>query len=107
MEEYWLEQARDPILQGMLQVAVALYHAENGNRSGAEKLFIGALDKLQHAPDVFEGINLIDLRERTQERLNDVLRMDNVRELKAFPLLIADAALEAAAKHYVHQKNGS
>lgn len=58
MEELWLEEGRSPLYQGLLQVAVGLYHARNDNISGAVKLLNQALDKLPHYPDHKLGIDL-------------------------------------------------
>jgi hypothetical protein len=63
MEELWLDQGRDPLLQGLLQAAVGLYHWRNDNRAGAVKLFTGALRKLAGAPAVLHGLDLAALRE--------------------------------------------
>lgn len=46
MEELWLEEGRSPLYQGLLQVAVSLYHFQNDNRSGAYKLMEGAVAKI-------------------------------------------------------------
>ena len=45
MEEYWLREGKNRLLQSLLQVAVGLYHFRNGNISGAIKLFKQSLDK--------------------------------------------------------------
>lgn len=58
MEELWMEEGRDALWQGLLQVAVGLYHARNDNVSGAIKLFEQALDKLARYPDEAQGIDL-------------------------------------------------
>ncbi|CAH0117574.1 hypothetical protein PAE9249_00033 [Paenibacillus sp. CECT 9249] len=58
MEELWLEEGRDLLYQGLLQVAVALYHHRNGNISGATKLFRGAVEKLERYPERILGIEL-------------------------------------------------
>jgi len=63
MEELWLDHGRDPVLQGLLQAAVGLYHWRNDNRAGAVKLFTGALRKLAGAPDVLHGLDLAALRD--------------------------------------------
>lgn len=45
MEELWLQEGKNKLLQGLLQVAVGLYHFRNGNITGAIKLFEQALAK--------------------------------------------------------------
>lgn len=48
-EDLWNEAsgARHAFLQGLIQVAVALHHAHNGNWSGTRKLFASALGYLE------------------------------------------------------------
>lgn len=58
MEELWLEEGRNPFCQGLLQVAVGLYHHRNGNASGSLKLFQQAIGKLEPLPRTFRGIDL-------------------------------------------------
>jgi uncharacterized protein len=62
MEDLWLEEGRKPLLQGLLQVAVGLYHLDNGNRPGAVKLLTAALEKLACYPETALGIDLERLR---------------------------------------------
>lgn len=66
MEELWMEEGRDPLWQGLLQVAVGLYHARNDNVSGAVKLFSQALDKLKRYPNRKIGIDLPLLIEESE-----------------------------------------
>jgi predicted metal-dependent hydrolase len=58
MEELWLEEGRNPLYQGLLQVAVGLYHHFNGNVNGSIKLFTAALEKLAPYPQDALGIDL-------------------------------------------------
>jgi uncharacterized protein len=58
MEELWLEEGRAPLYQGLLQIAVGLYHHWNGNVGGSIKLFSQGIDKLQHFPSPILGIDL-------------------------------------------------
>lgn len=58
MEELWLEEGRSPVFQGLLQIAVGLYHYRNGNVSGSIKLFSQGINKLQDQPEVLYGIRL-------------------------------------------------
>lgn len=69
MEELWLDNGRDPVLQGLLQAAVGLYHWRNENRAGAVKLFTGSLRKLAGAPEVLHGLDLAALRECVRSSL--------------------------------------
>lgn len=70
MEELWLDEARDPFWQGLLQVAVALFHARNDNVGGAVKLMTQALDKLSWDPGREAGIDLAKLREDGERYLS-------------------------------------
>lgn len=63
LEDLWLERGREALWQGLLQIAVALYHFRNGNRSGALKLLDSALVKLEPYPGATEGIDLASLRD--------------------------------------------
>jgi uncharacterized protein len=58
MEALWLEEGRNPIFQGLLQIAVGLYHHRNGNVSGSIKLFSQGIAKLEAQPDILHGIKL-------------------------------------------------
>lgn len=58
MEELWLEEGRNPFYQGLLQVAVGLYHHRNDNVGGAIKLLEQALEKLEFYPRETMGIDL-------------------------------------------------
>jgi len=58
LEELWLEEGRNPIYQGLLQVAVGLYHFRNENISGAIKLFQGAVEKLKGTGHIVLGIHM-------------------------------------------------
>lgn len=39
LEEIWMTDKQNKFLQGMLQVAVAIYHFQNGNIKGAKLMF--------------------------------------------------------------------
>lgn len=75
MEELWLEEGRSPLYQGLLQVAVGLYHHANGNVSGSIKLFSAGLDKLAPYPAHTLGINLEKLIQDSQVYLDKLLRI--------------------------------
>lgn len=77
MEELWLEEGRSPLYQGLLQVAVGLYHHANGNVSGSIKLFSAGLDKLAPYPAHTLGIDLERLIRDSGEYLNKLLRIEN------------------------------
>lgn len=69
LEELWMEEGRDPLYQGLLQAAVALYHHRNGNVNGARKLFRSALEKLEDQPEDALGIDLAAFRRDAQSCL--------------------------------------
>ncbi|PZE20943.1 DUF309 domain-containing protein [Paenibacillus xerothermodurans] len=75
MEELWLEEGRSPVYQGLLQVAVGLYHYRNGNVSGAKKLLSAALAKLRDRPAGQLGIDLAQLVEDSQIYLTRLERV--------------------------------
>ncbi|SFL27587.1 hypothetical protein SAMN03159341_104390 [Paenibacillus sp. 1_12] len=75
MEELWLEEGRAPLYQGLLQVAVGLYHHRNGNVSGAIKLFTAAMEKLVGRPAEVMGIDLALLIADSQRYLQQLQRM--------------------------------
>jgi uncharacterized protein len=67
LEELWLEEGRDPLWQGLLQIAVGLYHFRNENINGARKLLRAALDKLEPYPARCAGIHLGRLKQDARE----------------------------------------
>ncbi|WP_281886101.1 DUF309 domain-containing protein [Paenibacillus sp. YYML68] len=96
MEELWLEEGRDTLYQGLLQVAVGLYHYRNGNNGGAVKLMTAALEKLEGQPDDVLGIDLKRLREDSRIYLDKLHRL--AEEPFAFydlDIRILDAELSA------------
>lgn len=96
MEELWLEEGRNPLYQGLLQVAVGLYHYRNGNTNGAVKLFTAAIEKLEGYPADSLGIDLQRLREDSQTYLAKLLHLEG--EPFAFydlDIVIKDSQLEA------------
>ncbi|NOU67336.1 DUF309 domain-containing protein [Paenibacillus sp. LMG 31461] len=75
MEELWLEEGRNPLYQGLLQIAVGLYHHLNGNPSGSIKLFRAGLDKLAPYPVHTLGIDLGLLVKDSEVYLGKLLRL--------------------------------
>lgn len=95
MEELWLEEGRKPLLQGLLQVAVGLHHFQNGNRSGAIKLLVAALQKLHAYPHLVMGIDLNQLRTDAEEILDELMQQEG--ELPPFrdiTIRVVDQELE-------------
>jgi predicted metal-dependent hydrolase len=64
LEEAWSGlrgEARD-FFQGLIQVAVALYHWRNGNRGGCLTMFDRGLTRLKRYPDAYCGLEVGALR---------------------------------------------
>ncbi|SMO73027.1 DUF309 domain-containing protein [Melghirimyces algeriensis] len=76
LEELWMEEGREPLIQGILQVAVGLYHYHQENMNGARKLFRAALDKLRSYPGDSMGIDLTALMSDVEIRLQRLERME-------------------------------
>ena len=67
LEALWLEVRGDDreLLQGLIQIAVALAHRARGNPKGALKVFRSAERRLERYGDRCQGIPLADLKRRT------------------------------------------
>jgi predicted metal-dependent hydrolase len=64
LEDLWTGvrgPSRD-FFQGLIQVAVGLYHLGNGNRAGAKSLLDRAAKRLRRYPDAYRGVDLGALR---------------------------------------------
>lgn len=64
LEDVWAGlrgPARD-FFQGLIQVAVAFYHLDNGNPGGADSLLTRALQRLARYPACYGGLELEALR---------------------------------------------
>jgi len=97
MEELWLEEARHPLLQGLLQAAVGLHHWHNGNVAGAVKLMNQALRKLDGYPETALGLDLAELRSRMVESLHVLEEQGKSAPFAPFRLIVADGKLEEDA----------
>lgn len=69
MEELWLNEGRNRLLQALLQVAVGLHHFRNKNIEGAIRLFEAALAKSTDTWSGELGINTDKLFTETREYL--------------------------------------
>lgn len=76
MEELWLEEGRNPVFQGLLQIAVGLYHYRNGNVSGSIKLFSQGIDKLENQPEVLHGIHVGKLVEESRTYVEKLQKLE-------------------------------
>ncbi len=63
LEDVWraAPAAEKKFLQGLIQVAVALYHHGNGNLVGARSVLRRACRNLSRYPEGFGGVRLADL----------------------------------------------
>ena len=100
MEEYWKEQAHDPIATCwlvLIRIPVALYHARRGNRGGALKLLAKAIGEIDGAPFRELNIDGAELKTRLKELHR---RWSESAEIvyEDLDLPIDDAALLEAAK---------
>lgn len=64
LEDVWREAPppEKKFLQGLIQVAVALYHYSRGNAVGARSVLRRSLRNLSRYPDGFGGIHLVHLQ---------------------------------------------
>lgn len=96
MEELWLEEGRAPVWQGLLQIAVGLYHHHNGNTGGAVKLFTQALEKLDAGEQ--EDQLGIDLRKLIEDSGHYLFKLRQIEQQPFEPyyltIHIQDAWLE-------------
>jgi predicted metal-dependent hydrolase len=76
MEELWMEENRNLLFQGLLQIAVGLYHARNNNTSGAIKMFSQAIRKLELYPNQPLGIDRERLLQESRQYVEQLQRHD-------------------------------
>jgi predicted metal-dependent hydrolase len=94
MEELWLEEGRKPLFQGLLQIAVGLYHHRNGNVGGAIKLFAQGIDKLQSFPKFTLGIDLAAIVEESRDYVQKLLKIEQTPfEFYDLNIIIVDPEL--------------
>lgn len=103
MEELWMEEGRNPLYQGLLQVAVGLYHHRNGNVGGAIKLFTQALEKLEFYPRLSLGVDLGKLTDDTKAYLNRLERIEEEPfESYDLDIVILHSELRALVEEMMH-----
>jgi predicted metal-dependent hydrolase len=68
LEALWMEavEPQKSFYQGILQIAVALYHLGNQNFRGATILLGEGMNRLRHYQPAFAGINVAQLLERSR-----------------------------------------
>jgi predicted metal-dependent hydrolase len=98
LEELWLEEGRERFYQGLLQVAVGWYHAQNKNRGGAIKMWRAALEKLKWIPEErWMGIDLKKVIDQTKEVLQRLESAEEEMEYdqwEPFTISILDPVLD-------------
>ena len=87
-EELWHETMGPdrPLLQGIVQIAVAHVHLERGNARGATVLLGEALGRLQGCEDGSLGLDLTRLRRTIADRLQLLQQGAEIAALTALPL---------------------
>jgi len=102
MEQLWLEEGRDPLYQGLLQVAVGLYHHRNGNIDGGVKLLTAAAAKLAGRESVTLGIRLDKLLADAERHLAGLVRhAEEPYPFRDLDIEIVDPLLSAAVDAFV------
>jgi uncharacterized protein len=68
-EQVWLRATGEEKLfyQGLIQAAVAILHAERGNREGAASMYAKARAKLDPLPDHCRGLAIGEFRDALKE----------------------------------------
>ncbi len=84
-----------PVLQGLLQIAVAELHLERGNRRGATVLMGEGLGRLRRGGDVAFGLALAPLRLLAAERLGALQQQSDLQHLPLPRLEVARDADKA------------
>ncbi|BBD60004.1 hypothetical protein NIES2109_27970 [Nostoc sp. HK-01] len=88
LEALWIE-ANEPektLYQGILQIAVALYHLKNNNLRGAVILLGEGSNRLRRYPDTYGGINVDELLSQSAALLT-ILQQTSVNNISADELL--------------------
>lgn len=91
LEEIWLEQKSNKFLQGLLQLAVGIYHFECGNIKGARWMFTSARNYLTRYLPVCWGLELDPIIAYINQCLEvlppvDSVSLDEVKNL-TFPYI--------------------
>lgn len=86
LEEAWVAESRPcrALYQGILQLAIALYHAENGNFHGAVKMLRRAMEKFRQLPERCQGVDVTSLS-RQSHLLQQTLHTLGPERVDEFP----------------------
>ncbi len=82
-EDLWMDTVGPDkrLYQGLIQAAVAFYHAENGNNRGAANLLTRSLEKLTTYPPLHHEMNCEALRTALADHLTQFQRRLQGEEL--------------------------
>ncbi|MEH2166419.1 MAG: DUF309 domain-containing protein [Nostoc sp.] len=95
LEALWIEagEPEKTFYQGILQIAVALYHLENRNWRGAVILLGEGSNRLRRYPSSYSGVDVDELLSQSAVLLTtlqqigpDLITADDLRENKALSL---------------------
>ncbi|SFX17980.1 hypothetical protein SAMN04487866_10233 [Thermoactinomyces sp. DSM 45891] len=98
LEDLWMEEAREPFYQGLLQIAVGLFHHRNENIGGARKMFDLALQKLAYYPNHWMGIDVRQTRQKVSI-VKEKMEQDPSVPFEPMEIVILDKVLQ----ELVHQ----
>lgn len=107
-ETIWLEAESDVhlFLQGLIQLAAAYHHVQRGTFPGGLRLFDAALQKLEHFPKRWCGIDRTSVEEaagRHREWVADLLARDATEErlgVNDFPRIDGDESPIPPFEHW-------
>jgi len=87
LEEIWLEEPPEekPFYQGIIQVAAAFHHFQNGNLKGTRSLMAAGAEKLRRYPPDCHGLDVAGLLAQLDPWR---LRLHQCQPLDALPLPI-------------------
>lgn len=87
LEAIWLQDRNNRFLQGLLQLAVGMYHLECGNIKGARKLFTSARDYLQKYAPRYWDLNLLPVLSTLEQYLQLLPPVDTIpyEQIKGIP----------------------
>jgi predicted metal-dependent hydrolase len=88
LEELWMEDKSNKFLQGMLQLAVGLYHLECGNIKGARGMFGNARKYLSRYRPVYWDLDVNRVLEYLKTCLDALPEVDMMpyTEAKSLPI---------------------
>lgn len=74
LEVFWKEEPEPDrqLTQGIIQVAVAMYHAERGNFVGSEKLLVRGLQRIEKSLNLTAPVDVVSLQRDAAQALRAV-----------------------------------